>query len=589
MANPFYESILARLVQVSPLLARGILDEGLERYGYTREAVSASQMQQLIDEYLPEVLRDVDLEGMAAGVVVADDRVRFISSTLQPLLFGGARLDEAAQLRQLEQDGVLLPQDADPYAQNMIRLNLAGPYPSTVCVGQCSVPGPDGAVLRLSFVRDETLADGLRAELSQAQHALAESVREAERLARDLLRQERATSQSLQEALEAKEQALEAQNQALLQSERLASLGALLGGIAHELNNLLGPILGYSQLLQNRDLDAQGADAAGRIEIASRSAAQVVRSLLAFANPRAGDQSLGDLNQAVRDVHSLLAGVWSNRGIHASLDLTDPLEPTNADLGQLRSIVLNLASNATNAVGDGPGQLTLTTRQLDDAVQLEVTDTGGGIPDELLDQIFEPFVTTRKDTGGTGMGLNIVRGILSAAGGSVSAENIPGDPGGARFTVVVPCLQSGDHLSSVISEPGSLSDLPSLVGTSCLVVDDEPALLALVSEVLTEAGLHVETAASGLEALELMGGRAFDLVVSDVRMPGLDGLQLLDLLLDRTSSWAQHFLFITGDLLDPELKQRIEQVGARVLYKPFDIEQLLGAVQEVLGQTIDDE
>ena len=499
------------------------------------------------------------------------------------------QLSEAEQLQQLERDGVLLPADAAAYAQDMTRLNLTGPYTSTVCVGRCSVPGPDGTVLRLSFVRDETLADGLRAELSQAQHALAESVREQERLARNLLRQERATSRSLQEALQAKEQAMEAQNQALLQSERLASLGALLGGIAHELNNLLGPILGYSQLLQTRSLDPQGADEAARIEIASRSAAQVVRSLLAFANPRAGDQSLGDLNEAVRDVHSLLAGVWSNRGIHASLNLTEPLEPTNADLGQLRSIVLNLATNATNAMGDGPGELILSTRQCDGVVQLEVTDTGGGIPPELLDHIFEPFVTTRKDTGGTGMGLNIVRGILSAAGGTVDAENIPGDPGGARFTVDVPCLQSGDHLSSVISDPASLSDLPTLAGTSCLVVDDAPALLALVSEVLTEAGLHVQTASSGLDALECMGERAFDLVVSDVRMPGLDGLQLLDLLLDRTSSWAQHFLFITGDLLDPELKQRIEEVGARVLYKPFDIEQLLGAVQEVLGQGIEDE
>jgi len=578
VTNPIYENILARLIQVSPLLARGILDEGLEHYGYSREAVSASQMQRVIEEFLPEMLRDVDLEGMAAGVVVADRHVRFITANLQPLLFGGARLDEAAQLAQLEADGLLLPRDVEPFTQDMLRLTLAGSYPRTLCVGRCSVPGPDGYVLRLSFVRDETLAEGLRSELAQAQQALAESTRERERLARDLLRQERATSQSLQQALEAKEQAL-------LQSERLASLGALLGGIAHELNNLLGPILGYSQLLQARELDAQQADAAARIEIASRSSAQVVRSLLAFANPRAGDENPGDLNLAVRDVRSLLAGIWSSRGIAAVLDLTEPLESTSADLGQLRSIVLNLATNATNAMGDGPGQLTLATRQLDGAVELEVTDTGHGIPEELKDHIFEPFVTSREGAGGTGMGLNIVRGILAAVDGSVHAENVQTDPGGARFTVVLPCTQSGSHLSSAISEPGSLSDLPTLTGSSCLVVDDEPVLLDMVTQVLSEAGLHVHTASSALEALERMGERSFDLVISDVRIPGMDGLQLLDLLLERTESCARHFLFITGDLLDPALEQRIDEIGARVLFKPFDIEQLLGAVQEVLGRS----
>ncbi len=584
MPNPVYQSILARLVQVSPLLARGILDEGLEHFGYSREQVTASQMQRIIEEFLPDVLRDVDLEEMAAGVIMADDQLRFISSTLPPILFGGARLDHDEQLDRLQRDDLVLPADAEPYTQDMRRLCLDGSYPRTVCVGRFAAPGPDGTVLRLSFVRDETLAEGLRSELTQAQQALAESTREQERLARDLLRQERATSQSLQQALEAKEQALEAQNDALLQSERLASLGALLGGIAHELNNLLGPILGYSQLLQTRELDPEQADAAARIEIASRSSAQVVRSLLAFANPRAGDENPGDLNQAARDVRSLLAGIWSSRGIVASLDLAEPLESTSADLGQLRSVVLNLATNATNAMGEGPGQLTLTTRQLDNAIELVVTDTGHGIPEELKDRIFEPFVTSRQGAGGTGMGLNIVRGILSAVGGTVCAENVPGDPGGARFTVTLPCAQNASHLSSVISDPASLSDMPTLVGSSCLVVDDEPALLDLISQVLGEAGLSVRTASSALDALEIMGEGSFDLVISDVRMPGMDGLQLLDLLLDRTESWARHFLFITGDLLDPALEQRIDEIGARVLFKPFDIGQLLSAVQGVLGR-----
>lgn len=585
MPNPVYQSILARLVQVSPLLARGILDEGLEHFGYNREQVTASQMQRIIEEFLPEVLRDVDLEEMAAGVIMADQELRFLSSNLQSILFGGARLDHDEQLARLEDDDLLLPRDAEPYTQDMLRLSLDGAR--TVCVGRFAAPGPDGTILRLTFLRDETLAEGLRSELAQAQQALAESTREQERLARDLLRQERATSQSLQQALEAKEQAFVAQNEALLQSERLASLGALLGGIAHELNNLLGPILGYSQLLQTRELDPEQADAAARIEIASRSSAQVVRSLLAFANPRAGDENPGDLNQAVLDVRSLLAGIWSSRGIVADLDLAKPLESTSADLGQLRSVVLNLASNATNAMGDGPGQLTLATRQGDGTIELVVTDTGHGIPEELKDHIFEPFVTSRHGSGGTGMGLNIVRGILSAVGGSVRAENLGGDPGGARFSVVLPCAQSASHLSSVISDPSSLSDLPTLAGSSCLVVDDEPALLDLISQVLREAGLHVKTASSALDALEIMGEGSFDLVISDVRMPGMDGLQLLDLLLDRTETWARHFLFITGDLLDPALKQRIDEIGARVLFKPFDIAQLLGAVQGVLGRSED--
>jgi signal transduction histidine kinase len=575
LGNALYESVLARLVQVSPLLARGLLDEGLERSGLHPDRITATQMQDVVSRFLSQELEGVDLDGMASGVLVADHELRYVSPQLRTFLLAPL-LTDSEQLERLEEMGVLPPVDTPIHVQRSCRVTCQHPFRRALCVGWCTVPGPEGTPLRVAFVRDETLEAGLSGEVMQVQQALTEANLEQERLTRELLEQERALTTSLQRSLDA-------ERRAVLESERMAALGRLLGGIAHELNNLLGPILGYSQLLLQRDLPDTHREAADRIETASQMAAQVVRSLLVFANPRVGDESPGDLNQAVRDVGSVLDGVWAGRGIQVQMNLAPDLPASSADMGQARSIALNLAMNATQAIGDRPGRIVLTTREADDEVELRVDDDGGGIDEDRLDDLFESFVTTRESSGGLGLGLSIVRGLVSAAGGTITANNVgEGDARGARFVVRVPCRRQAAARPRVAvdSEPSA----STVRGQRCLVVDDEPALLALVQEVLGEAGLVVDTASCAVDAIALTETEDYDLLVTDIRMPEMDGLELMDILRQADPTWSHRVLFITGDVLDSGLEQRIERTGAGVLHKPFDIQRLTDAVVRVLSR-----
>ncbi len=583
MGNPVYESVLARLVQVTPLLARGLLDAGMYRYGFEADTITAIQMNRLVDEFLSRELSDVDLEGIGQGMVVADEQLLFVSDTLQDMFFEDSNLPLGEQLTHLEMLGVLLPSGHDLYHYDAIRLYLSSPYKSTLMVGRCVLPGGHGGTLRMAFVKDETLQNILRGEVSQVQSDLDEAVRAREELSRNLLRKERAVSSSLKQALEAKDREL-------LQSEKLASMGSLLGGIAHELNNLLGPILGYSQLMKGWELDERSTDAVDRIELAAQSAAAVVRTMLNFANPRVGGDARGDVNQAVRDVCKLMAKMWEARGIELQLMLNDRIPPVVADAGQIRSIVLNLVVNATQVLdtqtaegeesAPAPSPWIFISSEYDDSqVTLNVRDNGGGVNEALRERLFEPYVTGRSDSDGLGLGLSIARGIASSVGGTLAVENVgEGHDLGALFSVHLPVV------------PTSLDDLEissdSLVRdgetASCLIVDDEEALLAMMRDVMVEAGYWVEAVTSGSEALQLLRSNKYDLIISDIRMPEIDGFQVIEHERMREGGGQAKFLLVTGDLLDDQLRQRIQELGANVLYKPFDIRVLLDTVARAL-------
>ena len=579
MGNPVYESILARLVQVSPLLARGVLDSGLERLGFSPETVTASQMLRVIDEFLVQELAGVDVEGGGSGMAMSHGpQVGYLSPSLRGVLGLARERDWATLQRRLVELEVLLPGGTEGFHQDQVQVVVDQPFRRVLCVGRCALPQPDGEALRVSFVRDETLQEALRAEVGQVQHALDEANRTRERLSRDLLEQERALSRSLQDALDA-------QSRALIQTEKLASVGVLLGGIAHEPNNLLGPILGHAQRLQDRSLDDGDREAVAQIELASRSAAAVVHSLLQMASPRAGDRERADINQVVREVCGLFTGQWSQWGIELTLDLDEDLAPTTAETGQVRSVLLNLLTNASQAVGRGAGRIAISTRQHGAEAVLVVEDTGGGIDEALLDRMFEPFVTGREHEDGTGMGLNIVRRNVAAVGGRIEAANIEHHgQRGARLEVVLPIHAEAPPSLDGIAARSSPGETRAVAGNrACLVVDDEPVLLSLMCDVLRDEGFVADGAGSAAEALEQVRTRPYDLVISDVRMPEMDGFELMSHL----DAWRNRdrcaFLFVTGDLIDPVLRDGIDELGAAVLYKPFELEAFLGAVYEALG------
>jgi signal transduction histidine kinase len=579
VGNAVYESILARLVPVSPLLARGVLDSGLEHLGFDPDHITASQMMRVIDEFLVRELEGVDIEGGGGGMVVAGPHgVTFLSPSLAVLLGLTRERDPVVLERHLAEMEILIPAGTLPHHQDQATVVVERPFRRVLCVGRCAIPLPGGELQRVSFLRDETLQEALRAEVGQVQQALDDANRTRERLSRDLLTQERETTRSLQRTLDA-------QSKALVQTEKLASVGVLLGGIAHELNNLLGPILGHAQRLQGRELATEEREAVAQIELAARSAAGVVHSLLSMASPRAGDRERADLNRVAAEVCDLFGGQWGQWGIELTLELTEDLPRTTAESGQVRSVLINLLANASQAVGRRPGRIVVRTSLVDHEVVLDVEDTGGGIDDDLLDRMFEPFVTGRAHEDGIGMGLHIVERNVAAVGGRIEARNVErAGQRGARLRVWLP-VHAHPRPTPEGLTPVSPGESRAVGGNrSCLVVDDEPVLLSLMCDVLRDEGFVVDGASSATEALERVTARPYDLVVSDVRMPEMDGFELLEHL----DAWRIKdrcaFLFVTGDVIDPQLRERIQELGAAVLYKPFELEAFLSAVFGVLGE-----
>ncbi len=577
MGNAVYESVLARLVQVSPLLARGVLDAGLGQLGFSADEITASQMLRVIDEFLGRELAGVEIEGGGGLVMARGDGVGYCSPTLYPVL----GLRRGARWRDVEEHlvemSVMLRGGTAPFHQDRVQVVIEQPFRRVLLVGRCALPEPDGGVLRISQLYDATLQEALRAEVGQVQAALDEANRTREQLARELLEQERATTRTLREAFDA-------QSTALVQTEKLASVGFLLGGIAHELNNLLGPILGHAQRLKGRDIGPEERDSVAQIELAARSAAGVVHSLLAMANPRAGDRQRADVGAVVREVCALFGGQWQQWGIEVVLELGDGLPATSAETGQVRSVLINLLANASQAIGRRPGRIRIQTTVEGGQVALRVEDDGGGIDEALLDRLFDPYVTGRERDGGSGMGLHIVQRNVAAVGGRVAAANVDGGRGrGARITVWLPVHAGAPEAPDPEAAPRPGAPRAVQAGRSCLVVDDEPVLRSLMCDVLCDEGFVVEGAGCATEALARLRERPYDLVISDVRMPEMDGLEMLEHL----DAWQLQdrcaFLFVTGDMIDPRLRERIEALGAALLYKPFEIEAFVAAVGGALS------
>jgi len=268
--------------------------------------------------------------------------------------------------------------------------------------------------------------------------------------------------------------------------------------------------------------------------------------------------------------------------VEVRLDLAPDLPVLWADPHQLQQVVVNLITNAHQAMRERqePRWLTLTTRQ-DlgvERVRLEVADTGPGIPAELRTRIFEPFFTTKAPGHGTGLGLALCRGIVEAHGGTIQMESRPGH--GTVFRIELPLVTppaappNGRTTASALSTEGK----------AILVVDDEPEeVAATLAEMLAEDGHQVETAPDGAIALRKLERRRYDLVLSDIRMPGLDGPGLYRALERRHPDLVRRFVFFTGDALSPETRQLVEETRTLAMSKPFDADAIRQVVRRALS------
>ncbi|MBI3327354.1 MAG: response regulator, partial [Nitrospinae bacterium] len=376
------------------------------------------------------------------------------------------------------------------------------------------------------------------------------------------------------------EEELKRQQETLYQAEKLATMGQLLAGVAHELNNPLSVVLGQSDLLRESTADITIATRAEKINQAASRCARIVKNFLALARQHPPERQKVQLNQIVREAVELLAYPLRVDGVEVCFDLEPDLPVFAGDPHQLHQVVVNLVSNAQQAMHDQPPPRRLTIRtQFEPApgrITLSMADTGPGIPKGLQAKIFEPFFTTKPQGVGTGLGLPLCQGIIEGHGGVIRVVSQPGQ--GAMFRIELPM----NAPLQVIPQAQTPEPLPTIQGKAILVVDDESEVAGVLAEILSMEGHQVETATSGLLAWDLLQERPFDLILSDLRMPGLDGPGLYQRLEQHYPWLCRKVIFLTGDTLRPETRELLERSAAPMLNKPFAFEEVRRIVQRTL-------
>ena len=368
----------------------------------------------------------------------------------------------------------------------------------------------------------------------------------------------------------------------LLQAEKLAALGQTISGVAHELNNPLATILTWAERLSQHQLEESTRRGLETILSESERAARIVRNLLTFARKRQSTRAMVDLNSVVRQTLTLRSYEQRVTNISVIEALAAGLPQVFADAHQLQQVLLNLIINAEQAMLAANGRGTLVVRTWHEGdretLVLEINDDGPGIPKEVQSKIFDPFFTTKEVGKGTGLGLTVAYAIVEDHGGRIRSESQPGS--GASFFIELPL---GSAAMPAPKPPLPMSALEELAGSTVLVIEDEPALAAAVTEALHDAGFIVDRAGDGEEGLQRVQMRPYDLIVCDLKMPRIDGMTFYHTLTTAFPEAAKRVIFVTGDVAGTDAEKFLDESKCRWLAKPFRLGDLLRAVREVLA------
>ncbi|HET9614112.1 MAG TPA: ATP-binding protein [Candidatus Limnocylindrales bacterium] len=400
----------------------------------------------------------------------------------------------------------------------------------------------------------------------------------------------------------------------LVQAQKMEAIGLLVAGVAHELNNPLASIIAFSQLIRTDpdlppDLQSQ---ASLLVEEANRTRT-IVGNLLDFARqrqPERHDQPLGPIVESVLGLQSYLLG---RSRVRVDVDIPADLPPVAVDRSQIQQVLVNLTVNAIQAIRstDRPGRIAIHAAaaggEPPSRVRIAIADDGPGVPGEILDQLFLPFVTTKAPGEGSGLGLSVSYGIVAAHGGTLRHALTPG--GGATFVIELPVSEAGGEAAAGAprDDPGvrgsafDAEPSPTPAGAAApdaappdaapsgqrvLILDDEPSIRAFLSRVLTRNGYVPVVASSGTAALDIVRSDPPDAILCDHRMAGMNGTDFHDAVSAIDPVLARRFAFMSGDVLNPELREFATARGVHLLAKPFDISTAAEIVRELLaGET----
>ena len=369
----------------------------------------------------------------------------------------------------------------------------------------------------------------------------------------------------------------------LTETARLVSVGELAAGVAHEINNPLTVVSGFSELLVNIDLPEPASGYAQLVHDEAQRTTKVVQNLLSFARRHVPEKRCMNVCDVADRALELKSYDFKNSSIQVTKELSQNIPNTLLDEHQLLQVFTNLITNAEQALTASRtpnAKIIVRARRRGNRIRISIIDNGPGIPKDTLPRIFDPFFTTKEVGGGTGLGLSICYGIVQQHGGDLWADSKIGE--GTSFHIELPIVGNPVEAPPTRDqEPQEHLESPAVSGKHILVVDDEPGIRELLTDFLSADGHEVEVASDVQQAWTMLQDQEFDLLLVDLRMPGSGGRELYERLNGSDEPQSLRTIFITGDTARPGVKEFLESTGNPVLSKPFRKEELRAAIYEL--------
>ncbi|HVV01973.1 MAG TPA: hybrid sensor histidine kinase/response regulator [Verrucomicrobiae bacterium] len=365
----------------------------------------------------------------------------------------------------------------------------------------------------------------------------------------------------------------------LIQSEKLSGIGEFVAGVAHELNNPLTSVMGFSELLGRAEVNPKNKRHLEMIHKSALRCQKIVQSLLSFARRHAPERKLSNLNELVSNAVEFLSYQLRTSNIEVTTRLDPSMPGAMVDPHQLQQVFLNIINNARQAMEahQSQGRIEITTEVCGQTARVTFTDNGPGISEQNLSKIFDPFFTTKEVGKGTGLGLSLCYGIVKEHGGSIQVRGKAGE--GASFVIELPLPNGAASAApAVASEPqSSEKNLPGQ-GKRILVIDDEEGILEILKETLSDSGYSVDTAPDGESALRRASQTSYDLALCDWKMPGLNGQQVYEKLQSSNPRLSERMIFITGDVINEKTRNFLDESKKVCLSKPFSLHEFRAVV-----------
>jgi two-component system NtrC family sensor kinase len=364
----------------------------------------------------------------------------------------------------------------------------------------------------------------------------------------------------------------------LVQSEKLSGIGEFVAGVAHELNNPLTSVMGFSELLAKADTTPKQKRHLDMVHKSAQRCHKIVQSLLSFARKHQPERKPANINELIGNAVEFLQYQLRTSNIEVETKLEPKLPLVMIDPHQVQQVFLNIINNGRQAIeAHQPGGLIrISSEKCGDHLRVVFEDNGPGISEKNLCKVFDPFFTTKEVGKGTGLGLSLCYGIIKEHGGMITVKSKPGE--GATFVLDLPV--SPCPMQPVAQSPGKrpLATKGDGAGKRVLVIDDEEPILEMLKETLAQEGYQVDTASDGESGLRRLNQLSYDLTLCDWKMPGLSGQEVYERVRVSNPAVSNRMIFITGDVISPKTQAFLEKSKRRCLSKPFSLEEFREAV-----------